>query len=93
MPDDTTEVERLRKSVADLTDALGGWRELVEEIDDENSRLRDLVRKVEHYERLGCHECPYADGCEAHTLYDEECPMSREIERMKRELGFEVVDE
>ena len=58
--------------------------------ESENAKARELAKKIEHYEQAGCHECPYADGCEAHTLYDEECPMSREIERMKRELGVEV---
>ena len=45
------------------------------------------MRKVEHYERMGCHECPHADNCDAGTLYDEDCAMSREIERMEVELG------
>lgn len=53
----------------------------------ENEQLMELVRKVEHYERIGCHECPYADSCDAGTLYDEDCAMSREIEHKKRELG------
>ena len=66
------------KNVADLQEAL-----------DENARLRELVRKVERYERMGCHECPMSEGCEASTLYSEECAMSREIEREKRELGVE----
>lgn len=56
----------------------------------ENAELRELLRKVEHYERMGCYECPYADGCDAGTLYDENCAMSREIERKKHELGIEV---
>lgn len=56
----------------------------------ESAELRELLRKVEHYERMGCYECPYADGCDAGTLYDENCAMSREIERKKRELGIEV---
>ena len=64
-----------------------------ERLESENAKLRELVKKIEHYEQAGCHECPYANGCEAHTLYDEECPMSREIERMKRELGIVDSDE
>lgn len=56
----------------------------------ENAELRELVRKVEHYEQYGCYECPHSSSCEVGTLYDEDCAMSREIEREKRELGIEV---
>ena len=62
------------------------------DLERENSKLRELVRKVEHYERMGCHECPYDGSCDAGTLYDEDCAMSREIEREMRELGIEVED-
>lgn len=55
----------------------------------ENARLRDLVHKVERFERIGCHECPHA-GCGADTLYDDDCPMRREIEQDKRELGVDA---
>lgn len=56
----------------------------------ENAELRELMRKVEHYEQYGCYECPHSSSCEVGTLYDEDCAMSREIEREKRELGIEV---
>ena len=59
-------------------------------LEKENAKLRELVRKVEHYEQLGCHDCPHGGSCDADTLYDERCAMSREIEREKRELGIEV---
>lgn len=62
----------------------------VGQLEAENAELRELVRKVEHYESMGCDECPYEDSCDAGTLYDEECAMSREIEREKGELGIEV---
>ena len=58
-------------------------------LSEENDKLRELVRKVEHYERVGCHECPYVGICDAGTLYDDECVMSREIEREKGELGVD----
>lgn len=57
---------------------------------DENAKLRELVRNVEHYERFGCRGCPHSGSCGAGTLYDEDCAMSLEIERGKRELGVEV---
>lgn len=56
----------------------------------ESAELRKLLRKVEHYEQYGCYECPHSSSCEVGTLYDEDCAMSREIEREKRELGIEV---
>jgi|GEM_PF-5547292 hypothetical protein len=56
----------------------------------ENEKLRELVRNVEHYERFGCQGCPHSGSCGSGTLYDEDCAMSREIERGKRELGVEV---
>ena len=56
----------------------------------ENEKLRELVRKVEHYEQLGCHDCPHDGSCAVDTLYDEGCAMSREIEFEKRKLGIEV---
>ena len=56
----------------------------------ENDKLRELVRNVEHYERFGCQGCPHSGSCGAGTLYDEDCAMSREIEREKRELGIEA---
>ena len=56
----------------------------------ENEKLRELVRKVEHYEQLGCHDCPHGGSCAVDTLYDEGCAMSREIEFEKRKLGIEV---
>lgn len=62
----------------------------IDRLRDENEKLRELVRKVEHYEQLGCHDCPHGGSCDADTLYDERCAMSREIEREKRELGIEV---
>ena len=57
---------------------------------DENSELRELVRNVEHYERFGCRGCPHSGSCGAGTLYAEDCAMSLEIERGKRELGIEA---
>lgn len=62
----------------------------MERLEAENSELRELVRKVDHYERLGCYECPHSGSCGAGTLYDEDCAMSLEIEREKRELGIGV---
>lgn len=62
----------------------------VERLEAENEQLRELVRKVEHYERFGCQGCPHSGSCGAGTLYDEDCAMSREIERGKRELGVDV---
>ena len=60
----------------------------------ENAELRELVRNVEHYEKFGCYDCPHCGSCDAGTLYDDEdCSMSREIEREKRELGIEVSDD
>ena len=59
-------------------------------LEAENAKLRELVHKVEHYEQLGCYECPHSSSCEVGTLYDEDCAMSREIEREKRELRIEV---
>lgn len=59
-------------------------------LEAENAKLRELVHKVEHYEQYGCYECPHSSSCEVGTLYDEDCAMSREIEREKRELGIEV---
>lgn len=56
----------------------------------ENDKLRELVRNVEHYERFGCQGCPHSGSCGSGTLYDEDCAMSLEIERGKRELGVEV---
>lgn len=62
----------------------------VEDLCAENAKLRELVRKVDHYERLGCYECPHSSSCDVGTLYDDGCAMSREIEREMRELGIEV---
>ena len=88
MPDDTTEVERLRKSVADLTDALVGWRELVEEIDDENSRLRqDNAKLRELVWDMWDFFCVVLD--DPH-VFKEELDFSVEVWKRMRELGVEV---
>lgn len=62
----------------------------IDTLNAENEKLRELVRKVEHYEQLGCHDCPHDGSCAVDTLYDEGCAMSREIEFEKRKLGIEV---
>ena len=69
---------------------VGALHEEINRLRDESAELRELVRKVDHYERLGCYECPHSSSCDVGTLYDEVCAMSREIEREKRELGIEV---
>ena len=69
---------------------VGALHEEIDRLLDENSELRELVRKVEHYEQFGCRGCPHSGSCGAGTLYDEVCAMSREIEREKRELGIEA---
>ncbi len=68
------------------------WREVAERAQAENAKLRELVRKVENYERMGCNKCAYEDSCDAGTLYDEDCTMSSEIEREKRELEIGMED-
>lgn len=55
----------------------------------ENDRLRELVSKIEQYERCGCSGCPHEEGCDSCTLYDDDCPMWLDIDRDKRELGIE----
>lgn len=57
----------------------------------ENAKLRELVRKIKNYERIGCNECQYEDSCDTDKLYDEDCAMSRDIERMELELGIKVL--
>ena len=59
-------------------------------LDAENEKLRELVHKVEYYETCGCQGCPHENECEVDILYDENCLMSKEIEREKMELGIEV---
>ena len=74
-----------------LTDEqIGIIRKYIAETEAENEKLRELVRNVEHYERFGCQGCPHSGSCGSGTLYDEDCAMSLEIERGKRELGVEV---
>ena len=58
----------------------------IDELCMENEKLRELVSKVEHYERMGCNECPHDGSCDANTFYDEDCVISCEIEREKSEL-------
>ena len=72
-----------------MSDVSDLWSELLV-LKDENAKLRELVRNVEHYERFGCQGCPHSGSCGSGTLYDEDCAMSLEIERGKRELGVEV---
>lgn len=67
-----------------------GYLMKIDELQSENEKLRELVRNVEHYERFGCQGCPHSGSCGSVTLYDEDCAMSLEIERGKRELGVEV---
>ncbi len=75
----------------DVTDAyMRGFEVGLAMRSDENAKLRELVRKVEHFEQFGCHDCPHCGSCDVGTLYDEVCAMSREIEREKRELGIEA---
>ena len=75
---------------ANLTPAQAVEATLGSDLKAENDKLRELVRNVEHYERFGCQGCPHSGSCGAGTLYDEDCAMSREIEREKRELGIEA---
>lgn len=77
------EIDRLRDEHADLRDGIRRLR-------TEWQLMWELVRNVEHYERFGCQGCPHSGSCGAGTLYDEDCAMSLEIEREKRELGVEV---
>lgn len=74
----------------DLTPEQAVEATLGSDLQAENAKLRELVRKVEHYEQLGCHDCPHGGSCAVDTLYDEGCAMSREIEFEKRKLGIEV---
>ena len=67
-----------------------GYLMEIQDLKEKNEQLRELVRKVDHYERLGCYDCPYSCRCDVGTLYDEGCAMSREIEREMRDLGIEV---
>ena len=84
------ENERLRSC---LSDSAENSKQIMHEAhvqEEEIAELRELVRKVDHYERLGCYECPHSSSCDVGTLYDDGCAMSREIEREMRELGIEV---
>lgn len=58
-------------------------------LETENTQLRELVHKVEHYEQYGCYECPHSSSCDIDTFFGD-CALSREIEHEKRELGIEV---
>ena len=69
---------------------VGALHEEIDRLRDESAKLRELVRKVDHYERLGCYDCPHCGSCYVGTLYDDGCAMSREIEREMRALGIEV---
>lgn len=69
---------------------VGALHEEIDRLRDESAELRELVRKVEHYEQFGCRDCPHCGSCYVGTLYGDGCAMSREIEREKRELGIEV---
>ena len=69
---------------------VGALHEEIDRLRDESAELRELVRKVDHYERLGCYDCPHSGRCDVGTLYDYGCAMSREIEHEIRELGIEV---
>lgn len=69
---------------------IGALHEEIDRLRDESAELRELVRKVDHYERLGCYECPHCGRCDVGTLHDYGCAMSSEIERDMRELGIEV---
>lgn len=72
---------------------MGRRMELEEEykrLKEENNKLREFAKNVYQYERKGCFECPYSDGCESDTLYDDDCEMQQKVERDGKELGIEV---
>lgn len=81
---DNSEEAKTAKAVADGLE----WQ--VEELQEENAKLRELVRMMQHFEELGCCGCPHEDKCDADTLYDPYCPMREEIKQAMRELGVEV---
>ena len=86
-----SDIEEQRKYYERMMDEVGTeYRRRISDLQAENEKLRELVRNVEHYERFGCQGCPHSGSCGSGTLYDEDCAMSREIERGKRELGIEV---
>lgn len=60
------------------------------ELEHENAKLRELVRKVLQFEGAGCEGCPYASTCDVDCLYEPDCPMRKDIERDIRELRIEV---
>lgn len=77
-----TENAQLRQQLADVTESMG-------RVEERCAKLRELARKIEHYEREGCYECPYIEICDAKDLDDRSCEMSEEIGREKRELGVD----
>jgi len=83
----------VRKAAREFVGVLNEVQLENERLKAKNAKLRELVCKVEQYERVGCYECPLADGCTAKTLYHEECEMQLAIVREKRELGIEVEDD
>lgn len=63
----------------------------VSEIEAKNEKLRELLHKLGHFEKFGCHECLYEERC-AKSIYDVDCSMRLEIEKEMRELGIEVAE-
>ena len=72
-----------------LADAYFSFRGEYERVVAENDELRELMRKLGHFEKFGCHECPHEERC-AKSIYDVDCSMRLEIEKEMRKLGIDV---
>ena len=55
----------------------------------ENAKLRELTDKLSILASCECEGCLHVNNCPL-AAYGDECPVSLEVKRLKRELGIEV---
>ena len=73
--------------------AYGNWEDTYKravELEDENAKLRELVRDMWQFEQMSCNKCVAKNDGYCGIGIDEGCPLEHSIYDRMRELGVEV---
>lgn len=80
-----------------LTDAAIGFRDRLKKVEEENAKLRELVRDMNKWlwNGMDCTECPFIAKCNLNVAFESDvhaniCIGWREIHKRMRELGVDA---